>query len=60
MMLLCNDVIFPPPRVAGTPSPIETWPVDNRHLEFTTQAAIVPSTFPFDDCAGEDCYGTLV
>ena len=36
------------------------WPLDNRHLDFTTQAAIVPNVFPFPDCQGADCYGTLV
>ena len=36
------------------------WPLDNRHIDFTTQAAIVPNTFPYEDCVGEDCYGTLL
>jgi len=27
---------------------------------FTTQVSIVPNTFPFPDCNGTSCYGTLV
>ncbi|KAK3090862.1 hypothetical protein FSP39_015299 [Pinctada imbricata] len=29
-------------------------------LEFTTEALIIPDTFPFPDCQGEGCKGTLV
>ncbi|KAK3579247.1 hypothetical protein CHS0354_033324 [Potamilus streckersoni] len=29
-------------------------------LEFTTQAMIIPNTFPFEDCHGEKCLGELV
>ncbi|KAK3579248.1 hypothetical protein CHS0354_033325 [Potamilus streckersoni] len=29
-------------------------------LEFTTEAMIIPNTFPFDDCHGEQCLGELV
>eukprot|EP00616_Rhizochromulina_sp_CCMP1243_P000825 CAMPEP_0118974190 /NCGR_PEP_ID=MMETSP1173-20130426/11118_1 /TAXON_ID=1034831 /ORGANISM="Rhizochromulina marina cf, Strain CCMP1243" /LENGTH=520 /DNA_ID=CAMNT_0006923899 /DNA_START=41 /DNA_END=1603 /DNA_ORIENTATION=+ len=37
------------------------WPVDSYKVyEFTTQVSIVPNTFPFDDCVGYECYGTLV
>ena len=36
------------------------WPLDYRKLDFTTQAAIVPNVFPFPDCHGSDCLGTLV
>lgn len=36
------------------------WPVDRGLLDFTTQVGIVPNTFPFEDCTGEECMGTLV
>ncbi|KAL3877581.1 hypothetical protein ACJMK2_035277 [Sinanodonta woodiana] len=29
-------------------------------LEFTTDAMIIPNTFPFEDCHGEQCKGELV
>ncbi|XP_043924075.1 autocrine proliferation repressor protein A-like [Protopterus annectens] len=29
-------------------------------LEFTTEVHIIPDAFPFPDCTGEKCYGTLV
>ncbi|XP_025076722.1 autocrine proliferation repressor protein A-like [Pomacea canaliculata] len=29
-------------------------------LEFTTEAQIIPDTFPFPDCVGPTCLGTLV
>ncbi|CAL1541759.1 unnamed protein product [Lymnaea stagnalis] len=32
----------------------------NSILEFTTEAHIIPETFPFPDCSGQSCYGTLV
>uniref|UniRef100_A0A2C9LAQ2 Uncharacterized protein n=1 Tax=Biomphalaria glabrata TaxID=6526 RepID=A0A2C9LAQ2_BIOGL len=33
---------------------------DNSTMEFTTEANIIPDTFPFPDCYGTSCYGTLV
>ena len=30
------------------------------HLEFSTTVSVVPATFPFPDCTGEQCRGTLV
>jgi hypothetical protein len=30
------------------------------HLEFTTPVSIWPQEFPFEDCYGADCYGTLL
>lgn len=32
----------------------------NSTLEITTEINIIPDTFPFPDCSGEACYGTLV
>lgn len=29
-------------------------------LYFTTQVSVWPNTFPYKDCSGADCYGTLV
>ena len=29
-------------------------------LEFTTGVSVVPDMFPYEDCMGEDCLGTLV
>ena len=37
------------------------WPVGRwGQLEFTSQVSVVPNTFPFEDCSGTGCYGTLV
>jgi hypothetical protein len=29
-------------------------------LALTTETLIVPNTYPFSECVGEGCYGTLV
>ena len=29
-------------------------------LEFTTGVSVVPDIFPYEDCTGDDCLGTLV
>jgi len=37
------------------------WPTGKDGiLEFTTSISIVPDTFPFSDCEGDDCLGDLV
>jgi len=37
------------------------WPVgEDGTLEFTTSVSVVPDTFPFNDCSGEECLGQLV
>jgi PhoPQ-activated pathogenicity-related protein len=46
-------------------SPMEgqlgNWPVDTPGcLDFTTEVSIWPNTFPFEECYGADCYGTLL
>lgn len=56
--------------VAKVDNPIEGWrafflqmtfpgPLDSIY-EFTTQVNIIPATFPYPDCTGSDCLGTLV
>jgi PhoPQ-activated pathogenicity-related protein len=35
-------------------------PREDIPFEFTTEAQVVPDTFPFDPCTGEACYGDLV
>ncbi|KAH3871998.1 hypothetical protein DPMN_035212 [Dreissena polymorpha] len=34
--------------------------LDDSVLEFTTQTLIIPNTYPFPDCHGAECRGTLV
>ena len=37
------------------------WPIlPANEYEFTTEMSIVPQTFPFPDCTGEACHGTLI
>ena len=37
------------------------WPYDEPgQLDFTTEVSIWPDTFPYEDCHGADCYGTLL
>jgi hypothetical protein len=56
---LTNEAIYYPPGGGG-------WIPDfiprdaPGQLEFTTEVSIVPNTFPFADCSGVGCNGTLV
>ncbi|KAH3871994.1 hypothetical protein DPMN_035209 [Dreissena polymorpha] len=34
--------------------------IDGAVLEMTTQTLVIPDTYPFPDCHGDDCRGTLV
>jgi hypothetical protein len=34
--------------------------VEDTFLDVTTETNIIPETYPFPDCSGESCYGTLV
>mmetsp|Transcript_34025 Transcript_34025/g.43883 ORF Transcript_34025/g.43883 Transcript_34025/m.43883 type:complete len:532 (-) Transcript_34025:234-1829(-) len=53
-----NEAIYSPPGDAWVP---EFIPRDAPgQLEFTSEVSIVPNTFPYEDCSGVDCYGTLV
>ena len=37
------------------------WPVGvDGMYDFTTSVSIIPTTFPFEKCNGDGCYGTLV
>jgi len=37
------------------------WPIGyDGTFEFTTTVSIVPETFPFEECHGEECLGTIV
>jgi hypothetical protein len=37
------------------------WPVDVPGcMDFTTEVSVWPNTFPFDECHGDGCYGTLL
>ena len=34
------------------------WPIGlDGMLDFTTEVSIVPTTFPFEKCEGDDCFG---
>lgn len=40
---------------------LTNWPYDAPGcLDFTTEVSVWPNTFPYEDCAGVDCYGTLL
>eukprot|EP00615_Pteridomonas_danica_P011356 CAMPEP_0114356852 /NCGR_PEP_ID=MMETSP0101-20121206/21234_1 /TAXON_ID=38822 ORGANISM="Pteridomonas danica, Strain PT" /NCGR_SAMPLE_ID=MMETSP0101 /ASSEMBLY_ACC=CAM_ASM_000211 /LENGTH=155 /DNA_ID=CAMNT_0001499415 /DNA_START=303 /DNA_END=770 /DNA_ORIENTATION=- len=42
-------------------SSVGTWPVSHSgDLEFTTQAVVIPDYFPYPDCEGDACGGSLV
>jgi PhoPQ-activated pathogenicity-related protein len=37
------------------------WPFDPPGcMDFTTEVSIWPNTFPYEECTGEECYGTLL
>ena len=33
---------------------------NGKNLEFSTTVSVVPDVFPFQDCTGQQCLGTLV
>lgn len=52
------DFTFEKPAL---PSGLGTWPVlEPGCLDFTTQVSVWPNTFPFEECFGVECYGTLL
>jgi PhoPQ-activated pathogenicity-related protein len=47
----------PPPRLQRRLD----WPISvDGHYQMTTSVSVVPQTFPFADCHGEGCLGSLV
>ena len=39
----------------------KAWPFGQDGVYvFTTEASVVPRKFPFQDCQGQECYGTLL
>lgn len=58
------DVQFngPKPNIPGASEYIEhSWPIgSDGTYEFSTTVSVVPNTFPYPECHGEDCYGELV
>ena len=39
----------------------KAWPVGEENVYvFTTEVSIVPRTFPFPECFGDECFGKLV
>ena len=34
-------------------------PIEGRYIEFSTEPNIVPNTFGYEDCIGEECEGVL-
>ena len=42
-------------------STTKDWPIGlDGVMDFTTTVSVLPNSFPYPDCQGEDCYGTLV
>lgn len=35
-------------------------PREDTHFEFTTEIQVIPDTFPFENCVGEECHGELL
>lgn len=53
------DFTFDKPSAFG--GKLGTWPVNKPGcLDFTTEVSIWPDTFPFEECFGVDCYGSLL
>ena len=45
----------------NTTSDGKQWPVGEEGvMDFTTTVSVVPNTFPYPDCSGEECYGQLL
>lgn len=55
------DFTFEDPRPVVAPGALGAWPVNSPgSLDMTTEVSIWPNTFPFEECSGEGCYGTLL
>ena len=45
----------------GVPRGLLGWPVLGKEIfEFTSEVSVIPQTFPFPDCSGANCSGSLV
>ena len=55
------DVKYKDPREVDSSLKADILPKDMPgQLEFTTEVSVWPNTFPYEDCQGADCYGTLL
>ena len=57
------DFTFEQPSASASASPagLGTWPLlQPGCLDFTTEVSIWPDTFPFEECHGSGCQGTLL
>lgn len=55
------DVTYEKDEAIVGPSNLSSWPyTEPGNLEFTTEVSIWPNTFPYSDCSGAECYGTLL
>ena len=55
------DVTMEHEQGASNGSNVGNWPVlPLGDFEYTTAVSVIPNTYPFPDCAGENCTGSLV
>ena len=55
------DFTFDAESSVGSEGQLGNWPYDvPGQLDFTTEVSIWPDVFPFEDCSGAECYGTLL
>ena len=48
-------------KATNNHSGLQAWPyTPPGSLEFTTEVSVWPNTFPYPDCHGAECYGTLL
>ena len=52
---------LPPNYEYVPPQSPRDWPVSvDGHYQMTTTVSIIPQTYPFPDCVGNECLGTLI
>jgi len=55
------DLKFDGPKPGHGPIAGHGWPFGrDGTFQFTTTVSVIPNTFPFDDCQGQDCLGELL